>query len=259
MIPELLGLARWRGPVPNRTPGGTVDPLYGLVLHVEQGSEAGTSSWFHNPGSEVSAHFGAPRVGGLDQWVATTDRAWAEAAGNSRWLSVETEGENTQPMSSAQLRNVARLYEALHSYEPTWFPFRTSDSPTERGLGWHGMGGVAWGDHPDCPGKIRKGQRVTVLAQAIRLRHPYPAITPHRAKHPLTPAYPGPLRPGSHGDGVREASQHLHARGWRLPELRFFDDAMERVVLEFQAEKGLRVDGIIGPVTWWAIWHAPIS
>ena len=80
--------ATWKGPVPNH--GGPIGPIHGLVLHIQEGSEAGTDAWFHNPASKVSAHFGNPRTGPLDQWVDTDIVAWAEVDEGSRAYSCES-------------------------------------------------------------------------------------------------------------------------------------------------------------------------
>lgn len=265
MIESRFPQARWRGPVPNENPRGMIAPLYGLVLHVEQGSEAGTDAWFHEPGSAVSAHFGAPPADELgqpvplDQWVEIGDRAWAEAGGNARWVSVETAGHASTEMDLNQLANIANLYAWLHQAAPDWFPFRTSNSPTEQGLGWHGMGGAAWGGHPDCPGSLRIAQRPKILAKAITLVHPTPAYVPD-SPHPATLPYPGTvLKIGTSSPAVKELQEQLRARGWRITVDGNYDSATMHVVAEFQAEKHLRVDGEVGPVTWWALWHLPVT
>jgi hypothetical protein len=257
--------ARWRGPVPNKVAGGMAPALRGLVLHVEQGGEPGTDSWFHNPGSEVSAHTGAPTADTLgesvplDQWVDFDDRAWAEANGNSRWLSVETAGFATDPMDSSQLHEIAKLYAWLHGQAPESFPFRTSNSVTESGFGWHGMGGAAWGGHLGCPGDKRKAQRAVILAKAITLVHPKPAHTPHHSGEPSTPAYPGILEEGTTGKGVEELTGHLRGRGWAIKKTGVYSVQVRDVVSAFQDEKHLHVDGIVGPATWWAVWHLPVT
>ena len=38
-----------------------------------------------------------------------------------------------------------------------------ADKPGQGGFGWHGMGGAAWGNHPGCPGDLRKAQRPLIL------------------------------------------------------------------------------------------------
>ena len=101
--------AKWRGPVPNCNVGGMVRPFQGLVLHIQEGTENGTDSWFHNPASQVSAHFGNPKTGGLDQWVDTNDKAWAQVAGNKSWISIENEGHSSDSLTASQIANAAVL------------------------------------------------------------------------------------------------------------------------------------------------------
>lgn len=156
--------ARWRGPVPNEVKGGMVRPLMGVVEHIECGTEAGTNSWFHDPRSQVSAHFGNPKHGPLDQWVDTHDRAWAEAAGNDRWISVENEGKPGDSLTSTQIENLAHLLVWLHRTEG--IPLQLTNHVNRKGLGWHGMGGDAWGGHYDCPGEPIKRQRREILHRA---------------------------------------------------------------------------------------------
>jgi N-acetyl-anhydromuramyl-L-alanine amidase AmpD len=72
---------------PNYWAGRPVPPV-ALVLHTMDGTLAGSDSWFANPGSRVSAHFGIGRtVQAIHQYVRLGDRAWANGvleAGN-RW------------------------------------------------------------------------------------------------------------------------------------------------------------------------------
>jgi hypothetical protein len=135
----------------------------GLVLHIQEGSEAGTDAWFHNPSSQVSAHFGNPKTGSLDQWVDTGDRAWAEAAGNAQWISVENEGHSGDSLTASQLENCAQLLAWLHRIYNV--PLQISNS-TVPGLTGHGLGGSAWGGHYDCPGAPILAQRPQIIARA---------------------------------------------------------------------------------------------
>lgn len=160
--------ARWRGPVPNETPGGEHRPI-GLVLHIQQGTEVGTDAWFHNPASKVSAHFGNPKTGQLDQWVDTADKAWAEVNGNPDWISVENEGNSGDALTPSQLRNCAELLAWLHSAYDV--PLRISDTPLAGtpGLTGHGLGGQAWGGHLDCPGRPILDQRPAIISLAAQI------------------------------------------------------------------------------------------
>lgn len=161
--------ARWRGDtVPNETPHAMLGHI-GLVLHIQQGTEAGTDSWFHNPAAKVSAHFGNPKSGPLDQWVDTDDRAWAEVAGNPYWVSVENEGNSGDQLTPSQLENVAELLAWLHTIYDV--PLQISDNPAAGipGLTGHGLGGTAWGGHTDCPGRPILDARPQIIARAAAI------------------------------------------------------------------------------------------
>ncbi|WP_405019542.1 N-acetylmuramoyl-L-alanine amidase [Kitasatospora sp. NBC_00070] len=159
----------WIGPTPNRTVGGQA-ARRGLALHIQDGSEAGSEAWFKNPEAQASSHFLNPKVGGLRQMVDTDDKAWAQAAGNPYWISVENEGRGGDALTASQIENCARLLAWLHTtYDVA---LQLTDDPNGRGLGWHGMGGAAWGGHPDCPGKAVLAQRGQILARAQQLTNP---------------------------------------------------------------------------------------
>lgn len=173
--------ATWIGPTPNMHPGGMTDH-HGLVLHIQQGTEQGSEAWFKNPASQASAHFLNPKAGGLRQLVDTADRAWAEMAGNYHWVSVENEGLSGQSLTASQVENLAHLVVWLHVVHG--MPLRSTDDPNGSGLGWHGMGGAAWGGHYDCPGDPIKAQRAAILARANELITP----SPPEPDMPTTPA-----------------------------------------------------------------------
>jgi hypothetical protein len=154
--------ATWR-PVPNCTKGGQ-DEVRGVVLHIMEGTLDGSDSWFRNASSQASAHFGVGKDGRIYQWVDTADRAWAQAAGNRTWLSIEHEGHSGDALTWAQLAATARIVAWAHATHGV--PLQLADSVTGRGIGWHGMGGAAWGGHYDCPGNPIKGQRPAIITAA---------------------------------------------------------------------------------------------
>lgn len=151
------------GPTPNMTPNGQAE-VRGLVEHIQQGYEGGSEAWFKNPASRASAHFLNPKTGPLRQLIDTRDRAWAQAAGNPYWISVENEGFVPDALTASQLENNAHLLAWLHKTYSV--PLAVTDDPAGRGLGWHGMGGDAWGGHPNCPGEAIKAQRADIVARA---------------------------------------------------------------------------------------------
>ncbi len=148
----------------NFSSGGMIRPLQGLVLHIQQGTEDGTYSWFNNTQSQVSAHFGNPKVGPLEQFVDTDDVAWAQVSGNRHWISVENEGKSGDSLTNSQIDNVASLLGWLYWNEDV--PLRLAETPAGYGLGYHSMGGKAWGGHPDCPGDPIVSQRLLIIERA---------------------------------------------------------------------------------------------
>jgi hypothetical protein len=150
-------------------PGLIVRPLRGLVLHIQEGTETGTDGWFHDPTTKVSAHFGNPQSGRLDQWVDTNDMAWAQMAGNPGWISLENEGRSGiagYTLNENQLANAGLLLAWLNLTEGV--PMTLANAPSETGLGFHSMGGAAWG-HTACPGLPIIAQRDDIVARAQHL------------------------------------------------------------------------------------------
>ncbi len=158
--------AVFRGP-PDSNYDGPTQETRGLVLHIAQGSFEGTISWQRNPDSDVSSHF----VHGLDgekaQMLDTAVTAWTQGAGNGHWVSVENAGFYTNQFTPAQIEANAQLFAWLMLTHGV--PATLADNPAGRGLGWHGMGGVAWGNHPLCPGPANVALRSTILARAVQI------------------------------------------------------------------------------------------
>lgn len=169
--------ARWRGPVPNMAAGGMVSHRL-FVMHIEEGTEAGTDAWQHNPAAQVSSHFGNPKAADapLDQFVDTGDRAWAEAAYNDVAISVEHEGNSGDSLTAAQLERDAQLLAWCHTTHGTKLQV-TNDAAGEGVIG-HGQLGVAGGDHPDCPGAPILAQRQAVVDRAIAILNPQTPTLP---------------------------------------------------------------------------------
>jgi len=48
-----------------------------ISIHIMAGTLAGTDSWFANPASQVSAHYGIGKNGEVHQYVADENKAWS--------------------------------------------------------------------------------------------------------------------------------------------------------------------------------------
>jgi len=252
--------AEWIGPTVNEYPGGMVERR-GLVLHVEQSNNnANVDTWFKDPAAQASSHFTNPKLGGLQQLVDTDDAAWTEMAGNRHWVSVEHEGYSGDSLTESQIENDAQLLAWLHITYGV--PLAGTDDPNGMGLGWHGMGGDAWGGHFDCPGEPIKAQRDAIIARAGQLLAlPAPAPVPARPDAPAWADYDGHLiiNPTTSAR-VSMWQAYMVWRGWHLAIDGAYGPLSEAVCRQFQAEKGLRlVDGKIGPDTWRTTHDAPIT
>lgn len=63
-------------PSPNFIPGRKIYKPEAVVIHIMEGTLSGTDSWFRNPASKVSAHYGIGNNGEVHQYVKETDTAW---------------------------------------------------------------------------------------------------------------------------------------------------------------------------------------
>ncbi|MGW1836312.1 peptidoglycan-binding protein [Streptomyces sp. NPDC002067] len=158
--------AQWR-PIPTNYTANGQNSVRGLVVHIMAGTLSGTDSWFRNSAARASSHFGTGKGGALYQWVNTANRAWAQANGNSSWLSIENEGQGGDALTSAQMDRIAEVFAWVH--KTYGVPLQVASGPSGRGLGYHAMGGSAWGGHTQCPGSRIVAQLPEIVARAKRL------------------------------------------------------------------------------------------
>lgn len=232
-------------PVVNKTTDG-MGEVYGVVIHIMDGTFDGTKSWFNNPSAQASSHFGTGRDGHAEQWVDTKDKAWAEMAGNGNYISIENEGTPPDALTDGQISRCAEILRWAH--ETYGVPYQLANAPGERGLGWHGMGGAAWGGHFDCPGDPIRAQFNEIIARASGASVPSPTPAPAPSGAPAWPnVY---LKNFTSGDVARQWQQRMSDRKWTVTVDGQYGPKSAGVCWAFQAEKGLQTDGIVGPDTW---------
>jgi len=205
------------------------------------------------------SHGWVAKDGSGEQYTTLDMQAWAIASGNPWYWSFETEGRPDEPMTDAQIHTLAMWHNAVGASD------LIGNRPGDHGIVCHYCGLSAWGAH-SCPdpagmeGKgVRSNQRQAIIDCAIALRQSpvaVPVRTPPRVAPPAIPPFPGILRIGSTGAGVRTAQKQMFHRGWAISVDGVFGEQTFNTVEEFQRRKGLSVDGIIGPVTWRALWLA---
>lgn len=176
------------GPPDSNWSNGEIRPPMGMVVHIAEGSFQGTIGWQRNPAADVSSYFVVSQAGEIVQMLDLDLMAWTQAGGNASWVGVENEGFHTGQFTPAQTTANARIFAWLKS---VWgnIPYRVSNSPSVSGCGWHGMGGAAWGNHPDCPGPNNVALLPKIVAEAQVINEggqPAPS-TPQRGWHSVLP------------------------------------------------------------------------
>lgn len=241
--------ADYIGDTPNRTDGAMSADPYGIALHIQEGYEAGSEAWFKNPQSQASSHLLNPKSGKMRQMVEFDDKAWAEAAGNPYWISIENEGFQGEALTESQLSNIVNFYLWARSQDQDSFPLQLTDDVNKRGIGWHGMGGAAWGGHYNCPGEPIKNQRQEIINRCVG--------APGVIQRPPVVLAPWPGRylsynPDHYDSDVKKFQQRMIDRKWYgigSADGKFGPKTLT-VVRQFQTEKHLLVDGVVGPDTW---------
>lgn len=101
------------------------------------------------------------------------------------------------------------------------------------------------------------------MADAYGGIKPGPIPPPPPAPGSGVPVWPGRFLllcdPMISGEDVRTWQAQMANRGWRLGVDGWFGGESLTVCKSYQAEKGLRVDGVVGLNTWNAAWTAPVT
>lgn len=205
--------------------GGHIGTILGTVIHVTAG-EGDPYNEFANPNNQVSSHFGIGNGQGgmadglVEQYVDTANTSWAQAAGNSTYLSVETEGVPTEALTQAQIESFGKLMAWM--YQAHGVPLVLTDSVGTRGLITHGDGGAAWGGHTGCPGSLRAAQRQDILNVAIAtLFHPGPIPTAPPKEGNMTTNSDGSIvyAAGTNGHMLQFSRSSTDPAGWSVIDI----------------------------------------
>ncbi|MGI5214703.1 N-acetylmuramoyl-L-alanine amidase [Plantactinospora sp. CA-290183] len=104
--------SRWVPASPSNYNTGRSAAINQIIVHVTQGSYAGTISWFQNPASQVSAHYVIRSSDGeVTQMVRDGDTAFHVRSANSRTIGLEHEGfvDNPSWFTDSMYRSSAAL------------------------------------------------------------------------------------------------------------------------------------------------------
>lgn len=259
-----MALKRVWIPSPNYSSrGGTKVRL--VVVHTAEGSTSYQSlgNFFASPSSGVSSQTGiddTPNTVG--EYVTRANKPWTQA--NANPYSTATElcafakwTRSTWLAHPVMLENCKQwINEECAAFGIPKVKLNASQAQGgQAGVCGHvdlgAAGGGHWDPGPDFPWDI-------VLSGAAA--PPTTAPTPPPASGGAAPPWPGTyLRNFTTGGGTRQWQQQMKNRGWNIGVDDQYGGQSEQVCRSFQSEKGLAVDGVVGPATWAASWNAPVT
>ncbi|MGN5631300.1 peptidoglycan-binding protein [Streptomyces sp. AC154] len=212
-----------------------------VIIHVTQGSYAGSISWFQNPASQVSSHYVVRSSDGqITQMVRDSDTAYHARSANSSALGIEHEGFIDDP--SWFTDSMYRSSAALTAYLCDRYGI-----PKDRA---HiiGHSEAPGNDHTD-PGPNWDWTRYMQLVAG----NTGGGTTPDG----LSFAAYAVQRSGSTGAQVKAVQQLLNEQGQAAGAADgSFGPATEVAVTAYQAAHGLDPDGVVGARTWTALLSA---
>jgi peptidoglycan hydrolase-like protein with peptidoglycan-binding domain len=230
--------------------GGDLPSSRGLVLHVNAGNGDPYNWWMNPAAPTASSHFQVMKNGTLIQYVPTNLVSYAQVNGNYSWHSVETEGYPNEAFTEAQLNSLGRLYAWGHAN--CGWAMQATDDVNGYGFGVHYMGGAGWGGHT-CPGPgPRAGQRGDILRRAgggpvipsgNRYANEWTVMLGSDDR--VLPVGVRPVKDWQ--TGINSAS----GRGLSVDGI--FGAASDKAARDFQAIMKMKVDGVVGPMTWAAL------
>ncbi|MGW0792376.1 peptidoglycan-binding protein [Streptomyces sp. NPDC002911] len=221
----------------NFTTGRTA-ALDKVVIHVAQGSYAGTISWFQNATSKVSSHYVVRSSDGrITQMVRDADTAYHAKSANASSLGIEHEGfiddpswfTDTMYRSSAALTTYLcdrygipkdRAHVIGHSEAP-------GNDHTDPGVNWN------WTYYMQLVGGSANGSDVLSFRSYTT------------------------QKTGSQGPQVTAVQTLLNQQGYTAGTADgTFGTLTDSAVRAFQKARGLGADGVVGPRTWTALLSA---
>lgn len=240
-----------------------------IVCHTAEGALTYQSLGSYFQGNvEASSHAGiddTPNEIGV--YVKRADKSWTQANANPYCVSAELCGFAEWDIAEwdrhpTMLENTAKwIAEEAAAFG---IPLVVLDDAQAQGgasgITQHENLGSAGGGHWDCGPAFPIG-RVVEMAGGLPASPstPSPSPTPPAAAG-TAPPWPGVyLRDFTEHPSARTWQAQMQARGWAIDVDGMYGPGSADVCRSFQAEKGLGVDGVVGPDTWAASWTSPVT
>lgn len=228
-----------------------------LIIHTNGGGTDHGSlyGWFSRPHNTICSHFQVMTDGTIEQYVSVDQQAYAQWDGNRYGVSAETQ-DDSHPERKLTPEQVASLVKLAR-----WLgcPAKVSPDGKGGGVGWHSLY-IDWNrSGHNCPGGVRVKQihdeilpRLAATTGTHTPTHPHP--TDGQPGDSTPPPWPGRLiRQGDSGPDVGRVQARLVAHGNRLRVDHDFGGKTLRALRRFQRNHGLTDDGVVGKLTWRAL------
>jgi peptidoglycan hydrolase-like protein with peptidoglycan-binding domain len=246
-----------------------------IVVHMTEGATTGQSLYNHisNKNNGASYHCAADNhaQNRVFEYVKRHHSAWGQASANSVSVCCAICGPSGASNSWSRSYWLDRQGWALDSLAG-WIaeearayglPIVKLSAGAAQGSGRGVCGHAdlgAWGS--GGAGRSDPGAGFPwdyVLAKASGGKPPAAGPPPSSGSAPrLTVDYFGQHHNSRHAD-VRKWQGQMRSRGWAIDVDQIYGGQSERVCRQFQAEKRLAVDGLVGPNTWAAAWTSPVT
>ena len=255
-----------------------------VVLHTAEGARTIESlgNFFANPANEVSSHAGADdKVNTVGIYVERQNKAWTAANYNPAAVQIElcafaawstAEWDQHPNMLDNCAKWIAEECAAFGVPLKRLSPGEAQGSG--RGICQHIDLGSGGGGHVDC-GSGFPMDKVIQMAGGVSPSPTPPTPTPPKpvgkappfpypSGHYLGRPDPDPYCHSGFYGGVDQANvstwqSQMKVRGWGIGVDGKYGDQSYGICRQFQAEKGLSVDGLVGPDTWRNTWEAPVT
>lgn len=262
-----MALRRVPIPSPNYSSrGGSAVRL--IVIHTAEGATTYQSLGAYFQGNvEASSHTGIDDTPGeIGEYVARGGKAWTAANANPYSVQAELCAFAAWDLATwhahpTMLSNCA----AWCAEESAAFgiPLVALSAAQAQGGGTgvcqHNDLGAAGGGHWDAGPGFPLAEVLAMAGGSAPTPAPPSPPTPAGGGAPPWPGRYLSYPPAMQGEDVAQWQAQMQARGWVLVVDAWYGEESADVCSSFQREKGLAVDGVVGPDTWAAAWTAPVT
>lgn len=255
---------------PNRY-DGRIAPIRVIVIHDGETPESGTAAegmanWFSRSSTQASSHTVHDNNSDI-RCVYDDDTAWAAPGANADGLQLEIAGVAAQTpaqwgddYSTNAMKRAAQQaasWAVKYIIPLRWLSDAELADGKTKGFTTHAQVSRVFkrSNHTDPGAGFPQARFMSMVIgyAAGKASQTPPPVKPASVS---VPAFPGIMRQGSRGSGVRQLQQQLWHRGWPITVDGDFGPKTSDTVYAFQKEKGLVPDRIVGPVTWRKLWTA---